>query len=282
MSCGGWGLRQRFFRIPNEVNAMIPTPKYAIGACVWDVDVQIVDGRHPCPDCGDTRQWTATSAIGETFQINCLRCSQSYANLPRAVPPLTYRKATYSVRALTIGSVKIDTSPHYSEPVQYMCVETGVGSGRVYNESSLFASEADARQSAEEQTRAEQARLDVGPVNPIRAELATLTLSAAMPHVWQEDMYHAWVQYRDLRDTLREILDDKAGAYDLSDDTRTRIEEELQDKPWHRSQPVAVLIAAVRADLHERTDATWHAVADALVRCTSPERRPISTAKEVA
>jgi enhancing lycopene biosynthesis protein 2 len=43
---------------------------------------------------------------------------------------------------LTIGSVRIDTN--HESPIEYMCVETGVGSGSVWDERQLYASREEA------------------------------------------------------------------------------------------------------------------------------------------
>lgn len=250
---------------------MIPTPRFAIGDKVWDVSIHIESGQHDCPDCFGSRQWTAVSTAGETFAINCLRCAQSYAGLPRDVPPLAYQKSVYTTRELTIGSVRVDTAASHGDPVSYMCEETGIGSGRVYNESKLFTSEEEARASAEIQTQLEQRRLDVGSLNPIRAEAAKWTLSAAMPRVWQEEIYHAWDRYRDLADMLSDLTEND--NYDLTSAARELIGEALESRPWRRPQPVGELIDAVKAFLNERTDTNRDRLRQALTACTPPELR---------
>lgn len=239
---------------------------------MWSVYVSVGQGQHVCPDCHGTRTWTATSPVGETFAINCLRCSTSYACLPRDVPPLAYQKSEYSAQQLTIGSVQIDTADERSQ-VKYMCRETGVGSGRVYDERDLFADEADARRSAEEQTRVYQAKLDAGPINPIRAEAATWTLSAAFPHVWQEEIYHAWDRFRALKDACDEVLHDRDDTYELSSNARELIGEALEPKPWLRPNPVARLVREVTVYLDEPTDERLKKMRSALSACIPPEHR---------
>lgn len=54
---------------------------------------------------------------------------------------------TPCVRSLTIGSIRIDTND--SDPVSYMCAETGVGSGNIYSEQTLFATQDAAEADAE-------------------------------------------------------------------------------------------------------------------------------------
>lgn len=55
---------------------------------------------------------------------------------------LEYTRHVPYVRRLTIGSVRMDTADE--RPFSYMCVETGVGSGSVYGEESLYADKATA------------------------------------------------------------------------------------------------------------------------------------------
>ena len=115
----------------------IPTPRFAIGDTVYWPDVVQETVVLPCPDCNGTKKWEAVSPIGERFPMPCPRCSTVQAELR------TY-KFKGTVRALTIGSVRLDTGS--ADPVEYMCEETGIGSGTIYRESRLGATEEEARQ----------------------------------------------------------------------------------------------------------------------------------------
>lgn len=115
----------------------IPTPRFAIGDTVYWPDVVQETAVLPCPDCNGTQKWEAVSPAGESFPMPCPRCSASQAELR------TY-KFSGTVRKLTIGSVRLDTSG--SDPVEYMCLETGIGGGSIYRESRLGATEDEAKQ----------------------------------------------------------------------------------------------------------------------------------------
>jgi hypothetical protein len=112
---------------------MIPlTPKYKIGQKVFrglaSKSVEIL----PCPDCAGTLKWRAISPAGGEFEIPCPRCDQWSSVLP-PLKTLTWKPY---VKTLTISSVRTDTADEHS-PITYMCVETGIGTGSVYNEQDL-------------------------------------------------------------------------------------------------------------------------------------------------
>jgi hypothetical protein len=109
----------------------LPTPKHAIGDVVFAWEIIDSQERKPCPDCRETGKWTATSLAGTSVDVECPRCSGRTC--------LSQRDHSYRVRQLTIGSIRIDTAPHEVEDaVMYMCLETGIGSGSLWNESKLF------------------------------------------------------------------------------------------------------------------------------------------------
>lgn len=116
---------------------MIPTPRYSVGDTVWaalsDTTVQPVF----CPECNGTNRWTATSPSGITLEIECPACTWG-----RVSPQYPEFVAQPGVRRLTIGSVRVDTAS--DRPVEYMTVETGIGSGTVWDERRLFDTEEEA------------------------------------------------------------------------------------------------------------------------------------------
>jgi len=88
-----------------------------------------------------------TSPAGETYAFSCPRCCYQYSD--REQLSLSYITFHPYVKTLTIGSVRIDT--HDENPVSYMCRETGVGSGSIYNENSLYPTHDEAMAAAKEQ-----------------------------------------------------------------------------------------------------------------------------------
>lgn len=116
---------------------MFPTPKYQVGDVVWTASVDDVSVPAVCPDCNGSHKWTAISPAGEEFEFPCPRCQGHDAY------KLAHRKAVFTVRRLTIGSIEINTLDTEC-PVSYMCLETGVGSGTVWREDCLAPDEAGA------------------------------------------------------------------------------------------------------------------------------------------
>lgn len=129
------------------------TTKYSVGDTVYHGATKTVRKRHSCPDCLGTQKWKATSPAGSEYEFSCPRCSAQY-NADRDLM-LDYSAFVPFVNKLTIGSIQVNTAPFsYDSGNRYMCLETGVGSGSVYDEDKLFETEEDA-------TRAAQALADV-------------------------------------------------------------------------------------------------------------------------
>lgn len=252
---------------------MIPQPKFNIGDVVFYVTTYQGQGTHPCPDCHGTQQWTATSPAGETFAVNCLRCARGYALLPRDIAPLTYKTADYSVRQLTVGSVRVDTGANH--PISYMCDETGIGSGSLYNEDDFFTDEEAAKVEARARADAWQAKLDVGPINPIRAESATWPLEVAMARTWDHEMYDAWFEARRLMKALGEIVTNEGGEYEVSESLQQTLEELIVPQTWHDLHPFDTLLTTCRElTFNDRLSPTMQdTLTKAIDACTAPEKR---------
>lgn len=123
--------------------AVIET-KYSVGERVWHSGTTTEAKQHPCPDCLGKRAWQAVSPAGDEFTFTCPRCSASYSSFDKQ--SLSYTAHVPTARQLTVGSVRHESETAFGRgpKTQYMCVETGVGSGTLYDEDRLFANEADA------------------------------------------------------------------------------------------------------------------------------------------
>lgn len=106
--------------------------RYGIGDKVFDAGVNPSVRRVTCPDCLDTRKWKARTPAGELLDFDCPRCQWQHEGQP------LIHEWTPIVRLLTIGSIKFDST---SNSTSYMCVETGIGSGRVYAQDDLHETE---------------------------------------------------------------------------------------------------------------------------------------------
>lgn len=122
--------------------------KYSVGDTVYHATTVRTSKQHPCPDCKGERKWKAISPAGAEYEFTCPRCSTSYRHEREL--SLEYTAHVGAATKLTIGSIKVDTHPYSnSSPVQYMCLETGVGGGSVYDEARLFQTEAEALEVAQ-------------------------------------------------------------------------------------------------------------------------------------
>lgn len=117
------------------------TPKYEIGQRVFWATYIAEERTHPCPDCLDTRKWSATSPAGNDYTFSCPRCSKVYQSSQGL--NLRYETMVPRTESRIIGSYRVDSND-VENPVHYMCRETGVGSGSVYREKDLFETEEEA------------------------------------------------------------------------------------------------------------------------------------------
>jgi hypothetical protein len=111
----------------------VPSPKYAIGDTVWHPQASSGHVFVMCPDCLSKRTWHAVMPSGEELDFACPTCAHAYES--RGV--ISEWKVTGCVQELTIGSVRINTAD--DDPIEYMCVETGIGSGSIWAERKLHA-----------------------------------------------------------------------------------------------------------------------------------------------
>jgi hypothetical protein len=109
--------------------------KFEIGESVYSIFVGWMKNDVTCPDCLGKLEWEVSLPSKETFKHPCMTCRQGYYS----TGIVSNYADNYKIEKRTIGSIRIDTADQ-SDPIQYMCLETGVGSGQVYGEKSLFKS----------------------------------------------------------------------------------------------------------------------------------------------
>jgi hypothetical protein len=87
--------------------------------------------KRTCPDCLGTMRWECHLPSGEVMQCECATCYYGYGSSG------TIEEYDYwgEIEELTIGSVRYEDGKE-----SYMCKETGVGSGRVYEGVDLHTS----------------------------------------------------------------------------------------------------------------------------------------------
>ena len=118
----------------------IPIPKYKIGDIVWADLGYYGETKVVCPDCLGKQEWDVKTPAGESFKLGCGTCEQGWNN---SVGYIAKYGPVAKVSRLTVGSVRTDTASK-DEPISYMCVETGIGSGVVYRENQLYFLESEA------------------------------------------------------------------------------------------------------------------------------------------
>lgn len=121
------------------------TTKFSIGDTVYSARLTTQGKQHPCPDCLGAHKWTAKSPAGREYEFSCPRCGGGYQH-DRDLS-LNYSVFVPSIDRLTIGQVRAEHGS-CAEKTQYMCHETGIGSGTLHSEDDLFATESEAFEAA--------------------------------------------------------------------------------------------------------------------------------------
>lgn len=135
--------------------AVIET-KYSVGDAVWHASTITTAKQHPCPDCKGERKWKVTSPAGGEYEIGCPRCAARF--MSDSGLSLTYTAHVPSVKLMHIGSVQHNSAvDSWDSGNRYMCRETGIGSGNVYDEARLFETEEVALKAAEAMAAKENA-----------------------------------------------------------------------------------------------------------------------------
>lgn len=185
-----------------------PLPKYRKGATVWNGHVNQRRKDFPCPDCLGTKRWKVMTPAGSELEAECQRCNSSYGQ--RNIPSLTSFEYVATAQSLTIGSVEINTNSSYGEhPVRYMCVETGIGSGSVYYENRLYETEEMALAAAKLDAQARNAEKAAEPERIEQMTFSYLTIADAKLKAADDAIWSSWYRYRNLREDIEGLIDDK-------------------------------------------------------------------------
>lgn len=225
----------------------LPTPKYRIGDAVWAARCEREKTVLPCPDCLGSKKWELRTPAGAVIEVGCQRCAGDYLNNEKL--SLVRWRFAPSAQRLTIGSVRLDTANSYGDKIEYMCVETGVGSGSIYGETKLFATEQDAIAAATISAGIANDKIDAEPEAVRQAIYSGFRFVAAHLKAHNDAVWDAWYAYRRLREDLEELLqeDEKSGG--LSEgDWRESVRDKLNWERKFRDLPdVGEILALLNA-----------------------------------
>lgn len=118
------------------MDSNILIPQFTIKDVVYEASIAKSQKWLDCPDCLGAKEWTTTSPAGQEYTFPCPRCAQRNTDGNERLDYHVWE--SQEPRRLTIGSVRIDTAEKEDRRVQYMCEETGVGSGSVYSQVNLY------------------------------------------------------------------------------------------------------------------------------------------------
>lgn len=196
------------------------TTKYSIGDTVYRAGTVTTRKRHPCPDCLGAQKWQVKSPAGTDYEFPCPRCSARYMSDHDL--SLDYSAYTPSVSRLTIGSIQYNTAQgSYDEGARYMCHETGIGSGSVYNETNLYETEEAAQKASQAQADSQNASVEwvVTQFNK-SLEISDYQLDSAALKLAKDETHRARMMTYGLGDLFGSLeeADDKAAILEAIED----------------------------------------------------------------
>ncbi len=251
------------------VSTELPVPKFAIGQSVYRHQIDTVTDSYPCPDCLGEREWTVTTPTGTVLKTACQRCSNPYQT---TYPSIRFSKYAASVRRLTIGSIRTDTAPYRAhEAVSYMCHETGIGSGSVYYERDLFATEEEARHAADVEASIKNSEAEQKPERITQKRLSDFTVKDAALKAANDEVWQAWWAYTRLREDFEDFI--KEDTKTLDADAVSDLRQALKWDRDYRKNPTPDLLAALKEAVAVHTmhpldvedEHSWVAVARAAI-----------------
>lgn len=123
--------------------------KYCIGATVYYIYRRPREVREPCPSCSNVSGFDRT-------KFSCKGC-HNRGYIPNWIPDQWMVDGPYTIGQVTI--VMSRPRNHYKnfDKVQYMMYETGVVSGTIYDETSLFRTKGQAEKECRRRQKLEDA-----------------------------------------------------------------------------------------------------------------------------
>lgn len=105
--------------------------KFNIGDIVYYSYAEQLKDYIECPDCLGSGIWELHLPNGETHKINCGSCSNAWESVHGKIYSFEFLPR---ISKMTIGQVRFESN----NGAEYMCNETGIGSGSIYKECDLF------------------------------------------------------------------------------------------------------------------------------------------------
>jgi hypothetical protein len=190
------------------------TTKYSEGDTIYFASTQSEKRKHDCPDCLGERKWKTVSPAGGEYEFDCPRCAAPYMSNPKL--SLAYQAYAPFVSKMTIGSVQFNTAKGaYDQGARYMCRETGVGSGAVYNEADFFTIESDAMDAAQLKADEQNATISIIverynatlKISDYQLESAMIEISKGITSKAREVLYNIQELQNDIIDRAETLQD---------------------------------------------------------------------------
>lgn len=224
----------------------IPTPKYAIGDTFYTAGIEDAVVTMPCPDCLGTKEWRVTTPAGNELVTECARCSSRWSD--NNLPSLKYRAFKAVVHLRTVGAIRVEW-PHdasYSRhPVHYMA---SPNVGWVVYEDQAHDDRNAAMAEAERMVREKNIVAEAEPAALEAKRVSTLTFNDVRFDQFKNGLWDAWYAYRQLREAVDDLTDDKNEHLSVSE-MRGSLDEAKRWSPGDRNLPAltAIVEMAIKA-----------------------------------
>lgn len=133
------------------------TSKYNLGDKVYSGMCSWSSVPKTCEHCKGVGLVTVTTAL-ESYEVPCPYCEQDVWGSKAKGYTQEWSYRVY-VQSLTIGEVRVEISNTKHE-VDYMCYETGIGSGTLHDEKNLYPTYEEAQAHGETQAKLAQIQRD--------------------------------------------------------------------------------------------------------------------------
>lgn len=224
----------------------LPTPKYSIGQTVWHPTIAQTVEPLPCPDCFGSKKWAVTTPAGLEMETPCQRCSARYTSGVGDLPKPERIVFKAGTERLTVGGIRAGTQgmSHYGgNGIEYMCRETGIGSGSVYTEDKLHETEEAALTVATIQAAEKTEQVAALPDQMKARTLDNLTIECAVAKEAHSSKWSAWFAYRHLAEDVAEAIKPGVSAAEKVEAVETYLED---DRKYRELPDIGRALEALR------------------------------------
>jgi predicted RNA-binding Zn-ribbon protein involved in translation (DUF1610 family) len=186
-------------------------PKHSVGDVVWKITSERKVVRFDCPDCLGSKSWECTSPAGQSYEVDCPRCTGSYSPFSGVhgskIPGLDRAIWHHSVMAGVVTYIKIDKLWDHDEGKARPDYYYLDGSANSYvNGVDLYATKEEAEAVAKLKNAEELAKDEAKPETIQAGKFSEMTFRDAQVSRLADRIWEGWMAYRWLAEEAGELV----------------------------------------------------------------------------